>query len=447
MPHVRHAHVRERRAVEAVLDAVATVGSPRRDEAVTIGCPGTGAVVRWAERLVGEADLSGAGLAAAVAVGTLAVRAGDTEGLFDALVGAVTRMVGGDVERAREIVLTGRQSRLSVGFRERSTVEILERTATEALAEAGSAFSIKLAIEGLASARRLGGVVRDVDALEGNTVGNVQDMPVVEPSQTTVAARDAEPIVDAAPEAVVEVPEHIVEPVVPRRLLDLGVSALDRPHVDDLMDDLGLAGVVQADTNTDTDTDTDSDSDGTGGTGSSGSSSSGGSGGGAVREAAFGDDVSEVPEDGVRDDEGAEAPEVAPDSDGSDDEDAAYEVELAPDELAVQEKHRAEIARRAEQDWVAWHDRGSAFSKLVTVYYITQGMDPVEAMLRPDEVPMWVRMRVNELTETGFAGMTPSRAAVARALDTSVEELDDALGNFDTIVKLSGQKHDLNLEL
>lgn len=444
MPHVRHARVRERRAVEAVLDAVATVGSPRRNEAVTIDCPGTGAVVRWAERLVGEADLSGAGLAAAVAVGTLAVRAGDTEGLFDALVGAVTRMVGGDVERAREIVLTGRQSRLSVGFRERSTVEILERTATEALAEAGSAFSIKLAIEGLASARRLGGVVCDVDALEGTAAGGMQDAPAVEPSQTTVAARDAEPIVDAAPEAVVEVSEHIVEPAVPRRLLDVGVSALDCPHVDNLMDDLGLAGVVQAGA---TDTDTDTDTDGTGDTGSSGSSSSGGSGGGAVREAAFGDDVSEVPEDGVRDDEGAEAPEVAPDSDGSDDEDAAYEVELAPNDLAVQEKRRAEIARRAEQDWVAWHDRGSAFSKLVMVYYITQGMDPTEAMLRPDEVPMWVRMRVNELTETGFAGMTPSRAAVARALDTSVEALDDALGNFDTIIELSAQKHGLNLEL
>ena len=446
MPHVRHAHVRERRAVEAVLDAVATVGSSRRDEAVTIGCPGTGAVVRWAERLVGEADLSGAGLTAAVAVGTLAVRAGGTEGLFDALVGAVMRMTGGDIERAREIVLTGRQSRLSVGFRERATVEVLERTVTEALAEAKSAFSIKLAIEGLASARRLGGVVRDVDALEENAAGNVQDAPVIEPSQTTVVVRDAEPTVDAKPEVVVEVPEHITEPAVPRRLLDLGVLALDRPHVDNLMDDLGIAGIAQTDT--DTDTDTDSDSDGTGDTGSSGSSSSGGSSGGAVREAAFGDDVSEVPEDGVRDDEGAEAPEVALDGDGSDDDDdAAYEVELAPDELAVQEKRRAEIARRAEQDWVAWHDRNSAFSKLVMVYYITQGMDPAEAMLRPDEVPMWVRMRVNELTETGFAGMTPSRAAVARALDTSVEALDDALGNFDTIIELSAQKHGLSLDL
>ena len=441
MPHVRHAHVRERRAVEAVLDAVATVGSPRRDEAVTIGCPGTGAVVRWAERLVGEADLSGAGLAAAVAVGTLAVRAGGAEGLFDALAGAVVRMTGGDIERAREIVLTGRQSRLSVGFRERATVEVLERTATEALAEAGSAFSIKLAIEGLASARRLGGVVRDVDVLEEHAASNVQDTPVVEPSQTTVATRDAEPTVDVEPEAVVEVPERIVEPAVPRRLLDLGVSALDRPHVDNLMDDLGLAGVVQ------TDTDTDSDSDGTGDTGSSGSSSSEGSGGGAVREAAFGDDVSEVPEDGVRDNEDAEVPEAVPDGDGPDDDDAVSEVELSPDELAIQEERRAEIARRAEQDWVAWHDRGSAFSKLVMVYYITQGMDPTEAMLRPDEVPMWVRMRVNELTETGFAGMTPSRAAVARALDTSVEALDDALGNFDTIIELSAQKHGLNLEL
>lgn len=445
MRHVRHAHVRERRAVEAVLDAVATVGSPRRDEAVTIGCPGTGAVVRWAERLAGEADLSGAGLAAAVAVGTLAVRAGGTEGLFDALTGAVMRMAGGDVERAREVVLTGRQSRLSVGFRERSTIEVLERTATEALAEAGSAFSIKLAIEGLASARRLGGVVRDVDALEGNSAGDMQDAPVIEPSQTAVATRNAEPTVDAAPEAVVEVPERIVEPVVPRRLLDVGVSVLNRPYVDDLMDDLGLAGIAQVGV---TNTDTDSDSDGTGDTGSSGSSSSGGSGGGAVREAAFGDDVSEVPEDGVRDDEGAGAPEAAPDGDGpDDDDDAVPEVEPAPDELAIQEKRRAEIARRAEQDWVAWHNRDSAFSKLVMVYYITQGMDPTEAMLRPDEVPMWLRMRVNELTETGFAGMTPSRAAVARALDTSVEALDDALGNFDTIVELSAQKHGLSLEL
>ena len=447
MPHVRHARLRERRAVEAVLDAVATVGSPRRDEAVTIACPGTGAVVRWAERLVGEADLSGAGLAAAVVVGTLAVRAGGTEGLFDALAGAVMRMVGGDVERAREIVLTGRQSRLSVGFRERGTVEVLERTATEALAEAGSAFSIKLAIEGLASARRLGGVVRDVDTLEENSAGDVQDVPVAEPSQTTVAARDAEPTVDAVPEAVVEVPERTVEPAVPRRLLDMGVSALDRPHVDNLMDDLGLAGVVQTGV-TDTDTDSDSDSDGTGDTGSSGSSSSGGSGGGAVREAAFGDDVSEVPEDGVRDDEDTGAPEVAPDGDGpDDDDDAVPEVELSPDELAIQEERRAEIARRAEQDWVAWHDRSSAFSKLVMVYYITQGMDPAEAMLRPDEVPMWVRMRANELTEKGFAGMTPSRAAVARALDTSVEALDDALGNFDTILELSAQKHGLSLDL